>query len=366
MLAIVDTHFPWMISGFRYWENYEFYNIDKDILFFSVHKMNDPFPTNVYTLPSIGKYPITDIYCVFLNFTLGLLDYPGDIPGKNFWLSRKQYLLSKHIGRKYGLSEFIKRNNISVHTTIYPGGGYPENFLNQAVKGLRFIGNHPNVKNVFTNLSLVQEIIPKAHYVAGMSNVDFYKYIPRVKSDSIQILFACHHRREKGFNYLVKAFNLLDRAKYHLHIAGDWQDELHFIEHDNYTYYGTLPPTQLREVYYKCHIVVTPGYTDDAPPDGFVTIDGFPTGAAVDAMSTGCCLISTNIRKDHRALTPGEDYLEINEKSPEDIVTAIEYLYGNQDKMLSMANSGYRKVLKFFDVKKNVAFKHSLIEGRNI
>jgi len=366
MLAIVDIQFPWIMSGFRYWENYEFYNIDKDILFFSVHNMRDPFPTKVYPLKSIKKYPITDIYCVFLSFTLGLLDYPGEIPGKNFWLSRKQHLLSKLIGRKYGLSEFVKRNDISVHTTIYPGGGYQENLLGQAIEGLRFIGNYPNVKDVFTNLSLVQEVIPKAHWVPGISNVDFYRFTPRAKSDKIQLLFACHHRREKGFNYLTKAFKLLDPAKYHLHIAGDWKDDLHLIEHNNYTYYGTLSPTKLREVYYKCHIVVTPGYTDDVPPSGSVTIDGFPTGAAVDAMSTGCCLISTNIRKDYRALTPGIDYLEVNEKSSDDIVNALEYLYENQDEMLSIAYSGHEKILKFFDVKKNVAYKYNLIRGRNV
>lgn len=365
MLAIVDSQFPWIISGVRYWENYEFYNIDKDILFFSFNRMNDYFPADVYPVTAIKEYPITDIYCVFLNVTLGLLDYTGRIPGENFWLSKKQYLLSKLIGSRYGLSEFIRQNNISFHTTIYPGGGYQENFLDQAVESLRFIGSHPNVKNIFTNLNRVQEVIPKAHWVAGLSNVDFYKYAPRVKSDKIQLLFACHHRREKGFNYLTKAFNSLDPAKYHLHIAGDWNDELHLIENNNYTYYGTLSPTELREVYYKCHIVVTPGYKDDAPPSGFVTIDGFPTGAAVDAISTGCCLISTNIRKDYRALSPGIDYLEINEKSSDDIANAIEYLYENQDEMLSIAYSGHEKILKFFDVKKNVAFKYNLIKGES-
>lgn len=365
MLAIVDTHFPWIISGFRYWENYEFCNIDKSILFFSVHEMKDYFPANIHPLESIKKHPITDIYCVFLNFTLGLLDYPGEIPGKNFWLSRKQHLLSKLIGRNYGLSEFIRQNNISVHTTIYPGGGYQENFLDQAIKGLRFIGNHPNVKNVFTNLSAVQEIIPTAYRVAGIVNTDFYKYIPRQESDKIQLLFACHHRREKGFDYLRTAFNSLDPAKYHLHIAGDWKDELHLIKHNNYTYYGTLSPVELREVHYKCHIVVTPSYIEDAPISGFVTVDGFPTGAAADAMSTGCCLTSTNIRKDYFALNPREDYLEINKKSSDDILNAIEYLYENQDIMLSIADKGHKKILKFFDAKKNVAFKYNRIKKRD-
>lgn len=32
-LAIIDTTFPWKQSGFRYWENMEFYNQKPDTLF---------------------------------------------------------------------------------------------------------------------------------------------------------------------------------------------------------------------------------------------------------------------------------------------------------------------------------------------
>jgi len=343
-----------MLSGFRYWENYEFYNINKNILFFSVHKMNDYFPAPVHSLANIKEFPITDIYCVFLNHTLGLLDYPGKIPGK----------------QNYGLSEFIKNRIISIHTTIYPGGGYEENFLNQAIKGLKFLKDHPNVKSVFTNLRNVQKFIPKAYWIAGITNTEFYRYIPRTKSDELQLLFAAHHRKEKGFNYLIKAFNSLDPSIYHLHIVGDWKSELHLIKHNNYTYYGMLSPGELRKVYYKCHIIIAPSYKGGTIYNKlmpiyrkYITLDGFPTTTSVDAMSTGCCLISTNPRKDYSVLKPGEDYLEIKEKSPDDIKKAIEYCYHNQDEMLLIADRGHKKILKFFDAQKNVRFKYNVIGG---
>ena len=361
LLAVVDTYFPKLLSGFRYWENFQFYEIDKSILFFSVHKMNDYFPAKVLPLESIKEYPVTDIYCFFLNHTLGLLDCPLEIPGK----------------RNYGLSSFIKDNDISIHATIGPGGGYEDvSHWDQVVKGLEFLRDHPNVKSVFTNLSDVQKIIPKAYRVAGVVNTDLYKYVSRVKSDQLQLLFVAHRPltlAQKGLDYLIEAFNLLDPSKYHLHVVGgDWTKEVSRIENDNYTYYGTLPPNKLREVMYKCHVIANPTYKIKVPALSkfihrnkiYVSIDSFPTTAAAEAMSTGCCLISTNPRHDYFALSPDEDYLEVREKSVEDLLEALQYLYMNQDKMLSMARKGHEKILKFFDFKKNVAFKYNVIKGK--
>lgn len=370
MLAVVDTDFPLLVSGFRYWESLEFHKIDKEIKFFSDHKTGDPFPAQVYSLKELRDYPITDIYCVFLNHTLGLLDYPGKIPGK----------------RLYGLSKYIMDHNISIHATIYPGGGYEESHLPQAVKALQFLNNHPNVKTVFTNLDSVKSIIPRAYRVGSLSNTDLYRYVPRKKSEKLQIVFAANHREEKGFSYLVDAFNTLDPTKYHLHVVGDWKKDLGKIKNNNYNYYGTLKPDQLKDVYYQSQIFVNPTYDADfslkrrvidiiiselhhpkmrLPAPRFITVDGFPTAAAVDAMSSGCCLISTNSRKDHFILSEGTDYVEIKQKSPEDLAIAIEWLRLNQDKMLEIAKNGQEKILKYCDIEKVVEFKYGVIQGKN-
>jgi glycosyltransferase involved in cell wall biosynthesis len=361
MLAIVDTNFPKLLSGFRYWENYEFHRIDKGILFFSLNKMDDYFPANVLPLSSIQEYSLTDIYCIFLNHTLGLLDCPLEIPGK----------------QNYGLSSFIREKEISIHTTIGPGGGYEDvSHWAQVVKGLEFLRDHPNVKNVFTNLHDVEKIIPSAHHIAGIVNTDLYAYIPRAENGKLHLLFVAHRPltfAQKGLDYLIKALNLLAPSKYHLHIVGgDWSREISLIKNYNYTYYGTLSPNKLREVMYKCHIIVNPTYKKNVPAftrfinrgKTFASIDSFPTTAAAEAMATGCSLISTNPRNDYFALLPGEDYIEIEEKSVDDIVSAIEYLYANQSEMLSMARKGYEKICKFFDYKKNVNFKYNVIKGK--
>jgi glycosyltransferase involved in cell wall biosynthesis len=377
LLAVVDTNFPLLRSGFRYWENLEFHNVDSNILFFSVNKMNDPFPAEVHPFSYFEKYPITDIYCMFLNHTLGLLDCPLKIPGKN----------------NYGLSKFILSQNISIHTTLYAGGGFEDvTHMSQAVKGLIYLRDHPNVKSIFTNLTDVEKIIPKKSYrVAGLINTDFFVYVPRVKSDILQLLFVANPprtRAQKGLSFLIKAFNRLDSSKYHLHVVGDWAREVQEIAHKNYTYYGALNPNELRSVLYKCQVIVNPAYRVSVPvyrkffnnlgrripvrsrfvprQEIYASVDTFPLAASAEAMSTGCCLVSTNSRNDHFALDPGKDYLEVREKSSEDIVEAVEYLYQNQGKMLSVAEMGHWKILRFLDAKKNVAFKYDIIKRNGV
>jgi glycosyltransferase involved in cell wall biosynthesis len=373
LLAIVDTHFPFMASGFRYWENFEFHKTDKSILFFSANKMSDPFPAEVHSLSSITNYPITDIYCVFLNHTLGLLDCPLKIPGK----------------QNYGISKFIIDNGISIHTSIYPGGGYEEvTHLKQATKGLEFLRDHSNVKSVFTFVEGVQQLIPKKSYrTENIVNTSFFKYSPRSKSNKLHLLFAAFPpstRAQKGLCYLIEAFNSLDPSKYHLHIVGDWKTDLQKIKHKNYTFYGNLPQDKLREVFHKCHVAINPAYKVDIPyqqlvlsrlgrlipvhtrfvPRGeiYASIDAFPLVVSGEAMSSGCCLISTNHRHDYHVLSPGRDYIEIKEKSSTDLAKAVEYLYKNQDKMLTIASRGRERVAESLDVRKIVAFKYDTIK----
>jgi|WetSurMetagenome_2_1015567.scaffolds.fasta_scaffold201425_2 glycosyltransferase involved in cell wall biosynthesis len=161
--------------------------------------------------------------------------------------------------------------------------------------------------------------------------MSLYDYIPRKKEKKIQLLFVANPRKEKGFNYLVTTFNSLDTSKYHLHIVGNWQTELRKIKRDNYTYYGAVSPNQLREIYHRAHIIINPSFQGEISNnyllykllamanrkrifaklpllpirlsyERYPTLDGFPTTCAVDAMSTGCCLISTNSRHDYFAL----------------------------------------------------------------
>ncbi|MDF2964192.1 MAG: glycosyltransferase family 1 protein, partial [Paenibacillus sp.] len=100
-LAVIDTAFPWKISGFRYWENMHIYLQRPDTLFFATEPFHDPFPATVYPFSKFSSMAasegITDVYCVFINLALSLLDrcYLPDgsyMPGSNPALSIRPVL----------------------------------------------------------------------------------------------------------------------------------------------------------------------------------------------------------------------------------------------------------------------------------
>lgn len=86
---------------------------------------------------------------------------------------------------------------------------------------------------------------------------------------------------------MADAFNRLT-DDFHLNLIGDWEDQLLLLKNKNYTFYGLLSPEELKSVYERTHI-----FLNCSVPDRFA-LDGFPTTAAVDAISTGCVLVTTN------------------------------------------------------------------------
>ena len=83
-LAVLDTHFPLWLSGFRYHEAAELLERRPDTVFFSMARTGEPWPRPVYPLSDFARLSeelgVTDVYMVFLNFAvsvLGLRDHPG-------------------------------------------------------------------------------------------------------------------------------------------------------------------------------------------------------------------------------------------------------------------------------------------------
>lgn len=344
-LAVIDTQFPWMKSGFRYWENLEIYKQLPNTLFFAVNPYIDDFPANVFhisELPNLVESEgITHVYSVFLNLTLSLLgetrtsngiEIPGAISGIN-------------------IKPLMKFHDIKLCSTIYPGGGLdpttPKEFL-------RIINE--NCYRVFTNAEEVLNEIPKAILTPVIVNTDFYSYKPRryIKENKIIITFCANKGERKGFPNLVNAFNRLEE-KFHLNIIGDWENELYLLTNMNYTYYGPQNPEIIRDIYWNSHVFINCSYHD------VYALDGFPTTAAVDAMSTGCLLITTNSREDSFFLKSGLDYILINVNDPDELIEKLEWVAQNFNGALRIADNGAVSIREQFNNKKNVKKKLSFI-----
>ncbi|WP_242485523.1 glycosyltransferase [Peribacillus sp. TH27] len=345
-LAVIDTTFPWKQSGFRYWENIEIFKQRPDTLFFATDLNMDEFPTPVYKFEFFEiiakKEGITDIYCVFLNLVLSLQGacYLSDgtyMPGSN---------------PRFNISPFIKENDINIHTTLYPGGGLDPSTSDQFLRMA-----DQNCKTVFTNIDEVLNVIPTSIYFPVVINTDFYSYVPKSKSKRIQLTFSAHRAERKGFPLLAQVFNQLDEH-FHLNIIGDWQNDLHLLTNKNYTFFGLLNPERIKILYEQSHVFIYCGTQDQ------FALDGFPTTAAVDAMATGCVLVSTNPRNDQFILESGVDYLEVV-ADVNSITDTLIWIKKNFQQAMEIGIKGATKIKNNFDSKVIVKSKLSHIFGNN-
>ena len=227
-LAVLDTHFPWRLSGFRFHEFDEIRRQRPDTVFFSLFGMSEPFDADVYPLadfprlaPELG---ITDVYLVFLNFALGILGLTGhpDADSCAGWRD------------DISLRSALEANGIRVHVTLYPGGGL---LPDTPPALLRAVAEHS--ATVFTNVGEVEAALPQAVYSHAVTATEFYTFRDRKPRDSMTLMFAADDRPRKGLSTLIEAFNRLDDS-FDLHIVGPHARHLGRITNPRFTAHGWL------------------------------------------------------------------------------------------------------------------------------
>ncbi|MFD3257091.1 glycosyltransferase [Paenibacillus lentus] len=346
-LAIIDTKFPWKLSGFRYWENVEMLVQRPNTLFFATEPNPDEFPTVVHPFSQFKSIAdseeITDVYCVFLNLAISLLGactLPDGthMPGSNPFLDIRSFLLERQI---------------KLHTTLYPGGGLvqetrPE-FLDIVAK---------NCATVFTNIEDVLLKVNTSIYQPVVINTELYNYVARAWKHPIHLVFCAFNYPRKGFSLLVQAYNSLNSDDFHLHIIGDWEEQLTQLTNKRFTFHGILVPEKLKLLYQTCHVFINCSTYDH------MALDGFPTTAAVDAMATGCLLLTTNPRNDQLILKEGIDYLKIN-TDEQSLLHTLFWIRGHFHEAKRIALNGSKKIKASFDRKKVVTAKLAhMVENR--
>ncbi|WP_248930304.1 glycosyltransferase family protein [Paenibacillus hamazuiensis] len=341
-LAVIDTWFPWKQSGFRYWENMQIFSQRPDTLFFAIQPYHDEFPAPVHHFSQFKSLAvserITDIYCVFLNLTLSLfgtcsLPDGSNMPGSN---------------PSWNIGSFLEERQIRLHATIYPGGGLSP-LTNPEF--LRIAGRY--CSTIFTNVEEVLLAVPGSLYHPVVINTDLYDYSPKLHQLPIQLAFSAYNSVRKGFPLMADGFNRLSEH-FHLHLIGNWDDHLHLLTNKNYTFHGILSPERLKSVYEKCHV-----FLNCSIPDQYA-LDGFPTTSAVDAMSTGCVLVSTNPRNDRLILEPEKDFIEV-QPSGQAIADALFWIKDHFGEAMQIGANGANKIKNRFDAKQIVKSKLSHI-----
>lgn len=331
-LAVVDSIFPWIQSGFRYWENYEIYRHRPDTLFFATNPYTDSFPAEVHPSSQLVDYiyseKITDIYCVFLSMALNLVGSTS---------------LGNHLNYpELNILDVIHERKVKLHTTIYPGGGL------SADTPLEKCKLDVYYTTIFSNIQEVLTQYPRSIYVPGMINTEFYNPLPKPETPPIRLVFSAHQGQRKNFPQMAEAFNQLD-DRFHLDIAGDWEDYLHLLTNDHYTFHGLVGPEELRAIYQQAHVFISCSTTDS------LAMDGFPTTSAGDAMSTGCLLVSSNPRRDSYVLSSGIDYVEITEDRS--LLDILRWIKDHFNEAMSIGAQGTSKIRSYYDSKLVVSKK---------
>ena len=105
-----------------------------------------------------------------------------------------------------------------------------------------------------------------------------------------------------------------------------------------------------------------PGAADSEPG----MVDGFPTSTAIDAVATGCALISSNPRGEDRVFRAGIEYLRVPEDDPAALVDALVQLRDDPGLRAALARKGRDRIEGLMPVVDGVAQKLAVMGLRAI
>jgi glycosyltransferase involved in cell wall biosynthesis len=350
-LAYLDNHLPARRSGFFRSDALAFHALRPDTVFFSMYEMRDPFPAPVVPLaefprvaPTVG---ITDVYGVGLDFMAAIVGLGA--PGAG---ARPDVI------KGLDLSSVIRRDGLRVYACVGVAGG--STAIDSRLARVRSLVGA--VDQVFDWSPLVTgEVDGVIPILPAVIETGYYQ--PRghnFDSRPLEILFVADVTPPTGLDVALRMMVELDSEPVHLHVVGPHDPRV--LGGDRATFHGSLERDELRALHRRCNVFVSPmssGGPDDAGGDGEIT-DGFPTGAAAEAMSSGLLLISVNPDADCSQLRPDIDFLE-RLADPFAFAEAVREVIRNPARAATIAATGARRVRERFDVRVGVAERLALM-----
>ncbi len=346
-LAVLDSHFPWQMSGFRYHEAEEVFHRLPETLFFSLYRLTDPFPATVHALqdfPTIAPAAgVTAAQMTFLNFSAGVLGIEADpafqsVPGARPDIS---------------LWPVLQRWGIRAHVTLYPGGGLFPDTDPEVLRAVR-----RRCTTVFTSVREVAHVLPDAVPTVVPVPGNFYAWRPRPGHNGVRLVFVGDDRPRKGLAILLEAMPSVGPG-FSLDVVGPHERHAARLLAVGARTHGWLEPTPLREVLWTADVVVAPA-TRDLSGDGYGdpgVVDGFPTTAARVAMLSGCCLLGCNPNGEDSPLRPGVHYVDVPERDPQSLVHALRWLRDHPEERRAIALRGAEVVREWCDVASVISAK---------
>jgi hypothetical protein len=321
-LAVLDSHFPLWLSGFRYHEAAELVARRPDTAFFTMVRTGEPWPRPVYPLSDFARLAdelqITDVYLVSLNVAvsvLGMHDHPGAATCGG-------------IPRDLGVNRILAERGIRVHLTMYPGGGLGAGTGPELLRAVA-----ERCATVFTSAAEAVAAVPEAPRIAEPVATDFYGFRPREPGSPFRFVVDADRAAANAFGIALAALAQLDK-RFHLHVIGQQEELVRQFPPGRLTVHGALAPADLRGLYWAC--------------DAFV--DGFPTTTACEALASGCALVSSN-PGGHWLVEPDAHFLEFPVQDADALAERLRRLEADRDLRDQLAVRGAERVREAMNVR---------------
>lgn len=277
--------------------------------------------------------------------------------------------------------DWLEQNNIPFAFTLYPGGGLV----------LDDEASDSKLKKVFSSLCFRSVVVTQKHtynyileknlcredqilFVFGvvvpqlsLDVVSHQKNYFRQSKGTIDICFcAAKYSKlgeDKGYPLFVAFAKAIatgyDFTRFHV-IGGYDKDvmDVSEIEH-KITYHGYLPFDNLKEVFGKCDIILSPNQPDKLNKGSF---DGFPLGTVIEAALNEVVVMLTDCLKENKYFKDGEELIIIK-PDVDDMIAKFKLLIADIDLMYRIARNGKKRFAEIYSNNYQMEPRYNLLQS---
>jgi glycosyltransferase involved in cell wall biosynthesis len=346
-LLVVDSFFPNPLSLFRYVE-FDTY----------LHSFN----ALVYTTGGdLGSFDDKN------NIGFFIKQYAKKDNVKIFISERKisaKLAVIVFLNNAYFFLPYLEKNKVPFIFSLYPGGGF---WLkdNESDLKLMKVFNSPWFRKVIVTQNVTKNYLLDNQF-CNKEDIEFIygspsnwevqdcviNMVKKRENESFNICFVAAKYSskgiDKGYDIFIevarKLSQLSDKFKFHV-VGGFSGKDIDISDLSKHLkFYGYLPLDELRKLYLKQDIIISPNRTNILARGAF---DGFPTGAVVEAGLCGVVMFVTDELNQNTILSNSIDFILINH-DPDFIVSKVMELFSDYDRLYKISQAGSAVLRKVF------------------
>lgn len=288
------------------------------------------------------------------------------------------YFVFLNNGRQ--IVSYLNANKINFVFTLYPGGGFKMDDRDSD-NDLKSIMGFPFFKGVIVTQQCTMDYLLEKNFcskdkitcVPGIpmldSKLQFEISNKKYYSDEknrVDICFVAAKYSatgiDKGYDLFIAAaivlFKINKAIKFHV-IGGFSEKEIDVSQLGKAIhFYGYLDADVLPKTLQKFDIIVSPNRPNILGAGSF---DGFPLGACVEAALAGCVIIATDELGQNFFYKDGDEIIIIKPLL-EELITALQTLIDNPEKLKKIGISGMNKTKQLYSYNNQIVPRIALLE----